>query len=86
MRRSSESGEWTDLPEIRETKENCIQQRKILFNNTIYEEIKEKIINVLNNTNSTDNPSLKKSSTTRNLFNKPINKLLSINGKLKSKI
>ena len=72
--------------QIRETKENCIQQRKILFNNTIYEEIKEKIINVLNNTNSTDNPSLKKSSTTRNLFNKPINKLLSINGKLKSKI
>ena len=77
---------------VREIKENCIVQRKILFNNTIYEDIKDKILNVLNNTNTIsnktniDNPILKKSATVKNIFNKPINKLLSMNRKLKPKV
>ena len=78
--------------QVREIKENCILQRKILFNNTIYDEIKDKILKVLNNTNTIsninnfDNPTLKKSATANNIFNKPINKLLSMNRKLKPKV
>ena len=78
--------------QVQEIKKNCILLRKRLFNNTIYDEIKEKILNLLNNTNNNsninniDNPTLKKSATAKNIFNKPINKLLSMNRKLKPKI